>query len=473
MVHTGLQAIILAAGSSSRFNTSKTKLCFPICGQELVVYPAKLLASLQIPTTCVVGFQKEAVKAAIARHSLPNISFAEQAEPLGTGHALACAREHFFADTILVMNGDAPLLTKEIVEALLDAHRDATATVSFIISQSTDPSADGYGRIVQQDGKVRVVESRNYTGNRHKDQYINAGIYLFQRTFLEKALSSIRPDLKTGEIYITDLIQYASSTNEPIITSFAPFDNIRGINTLKELWTAEHIKRSELITHWMSEGVRFIAAQNVYLDLDVSIGADTTVAPGCILLQGSSIGCGCTLGAYSHVSNSVLHDHVVVMPHSIITDSTVHVYAHVGPFAQIRASVVGERAFVGNFVEMNRSTIGTQSKAKHLTYLGDAHIGGFVNIGAGTITCNYDGIQKHVTTIKDRAFIGSNNALVAPLIVGEGAMTGAGSVITDNVPDDALAIARSRQTIKENFVGQMRARITLEKEASHNSELGA
>ncbi|HBL98529.1 TPA: UDP-N-acetylglucosamine diphosphorylase/glucosamine-1-phosphate N-acetyltransferase [Candidatus Dependentiae bacterium] len=473
MVRSGLQAIILAAGSSSRFNTSKSKLCFPICGQELIVYPAKLLASLQIPLTCVVGFQKEAVKAALARHSLPNISFAEQLQPLGTGHALASAREHFFADTILVMNGDAPLITQEIVETLLDAHRDATASVSFVISQSTDPSADGYGRIVQQDGKIRVVESRNYTGNRHKDQYINAGIYLFQRTFLEKALATIHPDAKTGEMYITDLIQYASNTNEPIITSFAPFDNIRGINTLKELWAAEHIKRSELITHWMSQGVRFIAAQNVYLDLDVSIGADTTISPGCILVNGSSIGCGCTLGAYSYVCNSVLHDQVFMMSHSIISDSIVHEYAHIGPFAQIRSSTIGERAVVGNFVEVNRSKIGNQSKAKHLTYLGDARIGNSVNIGAGTITCNYDGIQKHITTIKDRAFIGSNNALVAPIIVGEGAMTGAGSVITDDVPADALAIARSRQTVKENFVEQMRARIVAEKETPHTTELGA
>ena len=459
MVRSELQAVVLAAGSSSRFKTTKSKLCFPICGQELVAYPIKTLASMQIPTICVIGHQKEAVQAALSHHKIPQLSFIEQSEPLGTGHALACARNVLFADTILVMNGDVPLVTEDIIESLVEAHLDAGAAISFVTSYSNDPAADGYGRIVEQDGKIKIVEAKNYNGNRNKDQQINAGIYLFQRSFLEKALPLLQPDQKTGEFYITSLIQYASECGMPIAMSLAPFDSIRGINTLKELWIAEHIKRSELISHWMNEGVRFIAAQNVYLDINVTIGSDTVISPGCILVQGTVIGSGCILGAYSHISNSVLHNNVTILPHSIINDTIIHAHSHVGPFAQIRASVIGENAIVGNFVEMNRSRIGASSKAKHLTYLGDAQIGSHVNIGAGTITCNYDGIKKHTTTIKDRAFIGSNNALVAPLTIGEGAMTGAGSVITDTVPDDALALARTRQVNKEHFVSELKARI--------------
>lgn len=458
MVRSGIQAVILAAGSSSRFGTSKTKLCFPICGQELVAYPAKLLAEAQIPIICVVGYQKEAVKAALAHHAIPNLTFIEQTEPRGTGHALLCAQKNLQADTILVINGDVPLVTSEILEDLFETHRSRNAAITLVTSQSTNPSAEGYGRIVYQDGKITIVEARNYTGDRNANQYINAGIYLFKRSFLEQALPLLHENAKTGEIYLTDLVYHASIRNETVATTYAPFDSIRGINTLKELWATEHIKRSDLISHWMSQGVRFIAAQNVYLDLDVTIGADSVIAPGCMLLQGTTIGKGCTIGAYTQITSSFIHDDASIHAHSVITNSTVHSHAQIGPFAHLRSSTIQPHAIVGNFVEVNRSNLGRQSKAKHLSYLGDAVIGSRVNVGAGTITCNYDGIQKYTTTIHDNAIIGSNNALVAPVVIGAGAITGAGSVITENVPDDALAIARARQVTKENYAPQFRAR---------------
>ncbi len=458
MVRSGIQAVILAAGSSSRFGTSKTKLSFPICGQELVAYPAKLLAEAQMPITCVVGYQKEAVKAALARHTLPSLTFVEQTEPRGTGHALLCARESLYAETIIVINGDVPLVTKEILEDLIETHRSREATVTLVTSQSTNPAAEGYGRVVYQDGRITIVEARNYTGDRNANQYINAGIYLFKRSFLEQTLPLLQANAKTGEIYLTDLIYHASIKNEPVATTYAPFDSIRGINTLKELWAAEHIKRSDLISHWMSQGVRFIAAQNVYLDLDVTIGADTVIAPGAMILQGSTIGRGCSIGAYTHITSSFIHDNVIIHPHSVITNSTVHPHAQIGPFAHLRSSTIDSLAIVGNFVEINRTTLGRQSKAKHLAYLGDALIGSQVNIGAGSITCNYDGVQKYTTIIHDNVLIGSNNALVAPVTIGANAATAAGSVITENVPDDALAIARARQENKENYAQQLRTR---------------
>lgn len=459
-----VQAVVLAAGSSSRFKTSKTKLCFALCGQELVAYPVKLLASMHIPVTCIIGYQKENVVAALSRHAINNLSFVEQLEPRGTGHALACARPFFGAEHILVMNGDMPLLTTEIVENLIHDHLESCSTVSFVISQSADPSADSYGRIVQKEGSFQIIEARDYTGNRDSNPFVNAGIYLFKTSFLEKALDLIQPSSKTGEIYITELIRLASSMGEKVSTSIAPFDSIRGINTLRELWAAEHIKRSDLITHWMDQGVRFIAAQNVYLDFDVVLGADTVVAPGCILLQGTTIGSGCYLGAYSCITNSVIHDQTIIHPHSVIADSTIHAHSKIGPFAQIKASTVGERATVGNFVEMNRSRIGFSSKAKHLAYLGDALVGNNANIGAGTITCNYDGVSKHTTIVNDHAVIGGNTALVAPVCIGEAAITGAGSVITDDVPPHALAIARARQETKEGYADRLKERLLSEKQ---------
>lgn len=458
MVRSGIQAVILAAGSSSRFGTSKTKLCFPICGQELIAYPAKLLTETQIPIICVVGYQKEAVKAALARYTIPGLIFVEQTEPRGTGHALLSAKDSFQTDTILVMNGDVPLVTREILDDLIETHRSRNATITLVTSQSANPTAEGYGRIVYQDGKISIVEARNYTDDRNANQYINAGIYLFKRSFLDQTLPLLQANAKTGEIYLTDLIYHASIRNEVVATTYAPFDSVRGINTLKELWAAEHIKRSDLISHWMSEGVRFIAAQNAYLDIDVTIGADTVIAPGCMILQGTTIGKGCSIGAYSHITNSTIHDNAVIHAHSIINTSTIHQHTQIGPFAHLRSSTILSHAVVGNFVEVNRTTLGGKSKAKHLTYLGDAVIGSQVNIGAGTITCNYDGTHKYTTTINDNALIGSHNAIVAPVIIGANSMTAAGSVITENVPDDALAIARARQENKENYAQKFRAR---------------
>ncbi|MCL5436578.1 MAG: bifunctional UDP-N-acetylglucosamine diphosphorylase/glucosamine-1-phosphate N-acetyltransferase GlmU [Candidatus Dependentiae bacterium] len=458
MVRSGIQAVILAAGSSSRFGTTKTKLSFPICGQELVAYPAKLLAEAQIPIVCIVGYQKEVVKAALARHNLPSLTFVEQTEPRGTGHALLCARDSLYAELVLVINGDVPLVTREIIDDLIETHRSRDATITLVTSQSPTAAAEGYGRIVYQDGKLTIVEARNYTENRDANQYINAGIYLFKRSFLEQALPLLQANAKTGEIYLTDLVYHASIRNEPVATTYAAFDSVRGINTLKELWAAEHIKRSDLISQWMSQGVRFIAAQNVYLDLDVTIGMDTTIAPGAMILQGSSIGKGCSIGAYAQITSSIIHDNAIIQPHTIVTNTTVHSHAQIGPFAHLRSSTIQPRAIVGNFVEINRTTLGRQTKAKHLSYLGDAVIGAGVNIGAGTITCNYDGIQKYTTIIHDNALIGSNNALVAPVTIGANAMTGAGSVITSNVPDDALAIARARQEVKENYAQRFKTR---------------
>ena len=456
MSFSNVQAVVLAAGKSARFNTKKTKLCHIICGQELIAYPAKLLTKMHIPTICVVGHQKEDIIATLACHDIPNITYVEQKDAKGTGHALLCSLPSTSAEHILVMNGDVPLITQELLETLLEKHMHEEAAASFIISHSFSPSSSGYGRVVKHGESVEIVETKYNPDAFAESNFINAGIYVFKKSFLDQTLTELAPDPTSGEIFITDLIGAANAQGSRVCTITAPFDTIRGVNNLKDLWAVEHIKRSELITHWMNHGVRFIAAQNVYLDLNVTIENDTVIWPGCILTGNTHIGHGCSIGAYSCITDSTIHDGALIQPHSVIINSIVHQSAEVGPFAKLRSSSVGERAIIGNFVEMNRSSAGARTKAKHLTYMGDTCIGMQANIGAGTITCNFDGISKHKTVIKDRAMIGSNNALIAPITIGKNAVTGAGSVLTEDVPDNAFSVSRSPQSTRDNYSETLR-----------------
>lgn len=458
MKRSDVQAIILAAGKSSRFNTNSTKLSFTLCGQEMIAYPAKLLAAMNISMTFVVGFQKQAVKTIISQYAIPHTSFVEQEKQLGTGHALLCAQSEWRAEQILVLNGDIPLLTQEIIDELVATHAQSNAAVSFIMTRSTDSAAEGLGRVVRNGTNIEIIEARNCTNEDFTQLPLNAGIYLFNRAFLQEALASIAPNALTGEIYITDLVKYASDRALTVATTLVPFDYVRGVNTLKELWAAEHIKRSELLTHWMNKGVRFAAALNVCLDLDVEIGAGTFIGTGAVLLKGTRIGSNCIINAFSFISNTVIHDEVDIKPHSAICDSVIHRGSQVGPFAHLNNSVIHESVIIGNFVELKKSTLGAHCRAKHLTYLGNTTAQANVNIGAGTITCNYNGVSKHQTTIKEGALVGCNNSLVAPLTIGAHAITGAGSTITNDVPDNALGIARARQENKENYAEKLRQR---------------
>lgn len=458
-----IQAIILAAGKSSRFNTGSTKLSFTLCGQEMIAYPAKLLARMNIPMTFVVGFQKDAVKEIIKNHAIPKTSFVEQEKQQGTGHALLCSHNEWCAENILVLNGDVPLITQEIIEELIAAHTKNHATVSFITTLSSDIAAIGLGRVIQQTDHLEILEARHCSEEQLEQYPLNAGIYLFNRSFLEAVLPTLPANEKSGEIYITDLIKNASDKKLTVITTRAPFDNVRGVNTLKELWAAEHIKRSEILTHWMEKGVRFAAALNVCIDLDVEIGAGTFIGTGAVLTKGTRIGSHCIINAFSFISNTVIHDGVDIKPHSAICDSTIHKGSQVGPFAHLNKCIIEESVIIGNFVEVKRSNMGSKSKAKHLSYVGDATVGKGVNIGAGAITCNYNGVEKHETVIKDGALIGSNCSLIAPVTVGYKAITAAGSVITHDVPDNAVAFARARQENKPDYAQKLRQRWTEQK----------
>lgn len=277
-----------------------------------------------------------------------------------------------------------------------------------------------------------------------------------KRSFLEESCIKIQENKKSHEFYITDLIKIASDNNNIITTVSAPFDMVRGINTLHELWAAEQIKRSEIIKDWMEKGVRFSVAQNVHIDLDVVIGAGSYIGCGVHLLAGTKIGKNCKIHEFSSLSNVEVGDNTDIYPFCMLNDSTVGSNASIGPFAHIKNSAqIGNGAVIGNFVEIKESIIGDHSKAKHLAYIGNAHLGSRVNVGAGTIFCNHNGVSKNRTIVEDNAFIGSNNTLVAPLTIGRQSFTAAGSVITQDVPAGSLAIGRSRQINKEGYVEKL------------------
>lgn len=450
-----LQAIILAAGKSTRFKTGKSKLLEKICGQEIVLFGVKLLETLHIPTTVVVGFQKEDIINIVQEHS-SNVTFVTQDEQNGTGHAVRCTQSRWSADNILIINADVPLVTQDIIQQLYETHQNTHAAVSFITAHNTD-SSEGYGRVVTKDGIISIVESRDFTGNPNEDCCINAGIYMIRREFLERHISHLEKHENKQEFYLTDLVHIASTNKLPVNMVPAPFDRIRGVNTLKELWAVEQVQRSDLINHWMLNGVRFSVAQNVHIDLNVFVGAGTVIGSGVHLKNNTHVGGNCHIGDFSIIDNSVIAEYAHIHSHSVITDSKIESHAEVGPFAHVREhAILGSGSTIGNFVEIKKSVIGKKTKAKHLSYLGDAHIGENVNIGAGTITCNHNGSKKSVTTIHDDAYIGSNNSLVAPVTIGKSAYTAAGSTITENVPSQALGIGRARQVNKEGYAQKIR-----------------
>jgi len=463
MNRSKIQAIVLAAGTSSRFKSETPKLLFTLCGQEMILYPLKMLQQLDIPVTLVVGHKKELLKRIIEQHAFSSLTYSEQKHQLGTGDAVASTASSWHAEHILVLNGDAPLVQSSMVEELIKEHMKSNVAVSFTMTHNNDPiSSAGYGRVVIRDEQTSIVEARHFTGDFAVDCFVNAGIYLFRREFLKRFISSLAKHPGSQEIYLTDLIEIASKQKLGVATVNAPFDQVRGVNTLKELWAAEQIKRAEIIDACMQQGVRFGSVQSTHIDCDVTIGAGTSIGAGVQLFAGTRIGKGCTIGAYSCIKNSTLGDHVTIQPHVVMSDATIGDLSAIGPFAHIHGNTtIGNESVIGNFVEVTKSSIAHRTRIKHLSYIGNAHIGSDVNIGAGTVTCNYNGVTKNTTIIEDRAFIGSNNSLIAPVTIEQHAMTGAGSVITETVPSHALAIARAQQVNKEGYARRLRDSITV------------
>lgn len=476
--YTHIQAIVLAAGSSSRFCTSSSKLSFTICGQELIIYPLRALEKLSIPTTIVIGHQKEKIKEIITK----NISIAQfvvQEKQLGTGHAVICSKDHWNANNILILNGDAPLVDEQLINELIDRHINQEATITFVSAYNAVKTNGAYGRIVIKNDKMQIVEAKEFGDLKIEDYpYINAGIYLVNQEFLTHAIDKLaeshnsknsgKIDNKKREFYITDLIEIASQSNKKIVVVETDFNKVRGINTLQELYLAETVKKTEIISHWMAKGVRFIDPSSVQIDISVTLEPDTIIEAGVYLKGKTSIGRHCKIEPYAIIKDSIIHDFAQILSHSVIENSVVHAGAQVGPFARLRKdSSIGAESVIGNFVEVSQSNIANQTKAKHLAYLGTSNIGSKVNIGAGVITCNYNGFNKNLTHILDEAFVGSNSALIAPVTIGKSSIIGAGSVITTDIPENALALTRADQTVKPNYASELKEKYKQKKEAQN------
>lgn len=456
-MHTeSIQVVVLAAGKSKRFNTGSSKLLAHLCGRKIILYPMDVFNKLALPTIVVVGHEAENIQNAVKNFTTTFIDFCYQEHQNGTAHALAQSKHLWHAENILVINGDMPLVTTQIIEQLIAKHAHNNADITFATAHHADPNS-GYGRVMRNEKNIKIVEIKD--GADAQECCINAGVYIFKRSFLQTHLPTIANNNAAQEYYITDLINNADQNKYVVQTVDVPFDTVRGINTLKELWVAEQIKRAELISYWMERGVHFSFAQSTHIDINTLIGTGSHIGAGVHIINGTTIGTNCSIESFSMLNNASIGNNVTVHAHSIIEESCVEHNCFVGPFAHIsKKSLIKENAVIGNFVEIARSSIGTDNKIKHLAYIGNTITEANVNIGAGTITCNYDGINKNSTHIKENVFIGSNNTLIAPITIEKNAYSAAGSVLTDNVPANALAIGRSRQINKEEYAFKLRSK---------------
>ena len=385
------------------------------------------------------------------------LQFAVQEPQLGTAHALQQAEPLLagHTGTVVLLSGDVPLLTAATLQQLVETHRGARAAATVVTATVERPY--GYGRVVRSRGRIaRIVEERDASPAERQIKEINSGIYAFDLAPLFEALRGIAAQNAQGEFYLTDVIAIYRRRKLPVETLL--IDNaqdIRGINSRTELAEVSRLVRQKKNEELMAAGVTLIDPATTYIDPDAEIAADTVIHPGVIIEGRTRIGAACEIQGHVRISDSEIGDRVTINNFCVISGAQVAEGAAVGPFAHLRPGTVVETAAkIGNFVELKNTTLGPRSKANHLSYLGDATIGADVNVGAGTITCNYDGVQKHQTVIEDGAFIGSDTQLIAPVHVGKGAYVGAGSSITDDVPAGALGIARGRQTNVEGWTGR-------------------
>ncbi|MEW6319562.1 MAG: bifunctional UDP-N-acetylglucosamine diphosphorylase/glucosamine-1-phosphate N-acetyltransferase GlmU [Acidobacteriota bacterium] len=455
-----LHIVILAAGKGTRMKSRVPKVLHPVAGRPLIDWVLATASSLDPASiTLVVGHEAAQVTAHVAR-GWPAARFVVQEPQLGTGHALLVTEPVLghAAGTLVLMSGDVPLLKATTLRRLLDAHRSANAACTVLTAEVDRPF--GYGRIVRAQGRIaRIVEERDATPAQREIREINSGIYAFELDGLFDALKGLGTENAQGEYYLPDLVAALRRRKRGVATcTVDQASEIRGINSRTELAEVTRMVRQQKNEELMAAGVTLIDPATTYVDETVDVGADTVIHPFVILEGSTRVGAACEIHAGARIVNSTIGDRAVVKNHTIITDAEVGAEASVGPFSHLRpGSVVGAAAHVGNFVELKKTTLGPGSKANHLSYLGDAVVGAKVNVGAGTITCNYDGSSKHQTVIEEGAFIGSDTTLVAPVTVGREAYVAAGSVITDDVPPGALGIGRGRQENKDGWVARRRA----------------
>jgi bifunctional UDP-N-acetylglucosamine pyrophosphorylase / glucosamine-1-phosphate N-acetyltransferase len=458
---------IMAAGKGTRLKSKHPKVLHEIGGKPIL---AHVIATAQkvVPAQdifVIIGHEADRVREAVAG---TGVNFVLQAAQRGTGHALMVAREALFGsgngnsnkyDQVIVLSGDAPLISAETIRKLSAFHTAQKATMTLLSADLDDPY--GYGRVIRKDRRVEVqaiVEEKSATPQQKKIREINSGFYAFDARALYEHIDRLSTENAHGEYYLTDMAGVFHRARKKVIAlKTSDAGEVLGSNTRTEMMVLDARLRLAKCRELLENGVTIFYPHTCVIDSDVEVGADTVIEPFVQLLGSTKIGADCRIRSYSVIGNSVIGDRVTVKPGTIMEDSRVGAGAVLGPYSHLRSgSDVGEGAHVGNFVETKKIKLGKGSKANHLSYLGDAEIGEGVNIGAGTITCNYDGVNKHKTVIEDGVFIGSDSTLVAPIKIGRGAYVAAASCITEDVPADALALGRARQSVKEGWAREKR-----------------
>jgi len=452
--------VILAAGEGTRMKSALPKVLHQVAGVPMIDYVLAAARPLAPTTvTLVVGHRADLVREQLARRR--DLRFVLQEPQLGAGHALQ-QTEALFAGvegTLVMLSGDVPLLTPSTLERLVGAHRSSNAAATVVTAVFDDPS--GYGRVVRENGEItRIVDEREATDAERRIREVNAGIYAFDIAPFFASLARVAAANAQGEYSLPDLIGMYRREGRPVSTvRVEDPDEIGGINSRKELAAVSRILRQQRNDALMAAGVTIEDPDTTYVGPDVDVGRDTILHPGVFLEGRTRIGSNCEIHANVRIVDSTLEDRVTVFNFCMINGAHVASGARIGPFAHLRPEAdVREDARVGNFVELKKTVLGARSKANHLTYLGDATIGERVNVGAGTITCNYDGVRKHPTVIEDDVFIGSGSQLVAPVRIGKGAYVAAGSPIVKDVPAGALGIARGVQANKEGWVARKKGK---------------
>ena len=452
-----VHVVILAAGQGTRMKSSLPKVLHPAAGHSMLEHVLRASDALApTTTTVVVGHQANDVRQSVLE-SHRDVQCVLQSPQLGTAHALQQA-EALLAGrdgAVVLLSGDVPLLTGATLRSLVETHLSAGAAATVVTAVVERPY--GYGRIIRSGGRIaRIVEERDASPTQRLVHEINSGIYAFDAAPLFDALRGVAAGNAQGEYYLTDVVAIYRRRKLPVETLIVDDPReVRGVNSRSELAEVSAIMRQKKNEELMAAGVTIVDPASTYIDSDVLIGPDTVIHPGVVIQGQTRIGSACEIQAYVRITDSELADKVTVLNFCVVVGARVAEGAAIGPFAHLRPGTdLGLGAKIGNFVELKKTSLGAGSKASHLSYLGDATIGANVNVGAGTITCNYDGENKHQTVIEDGAFIGSDSQLIAPVRVGRGAYVGAGSSITRDVPPGALGIARGRQENVEGWAGR-------------------
>ena len=462
----GFAIAILAAGKGTRLKSRHPKVLHEIAGKPLLAHvvaaASQVVAAKNI--FAIIGHEAERVREALAH---TGINFVLQRQQRGTGHAMmeaSAALQNF--EHVLVLSGDVPLIQPETITRVRDFHIAHHAAMTMLTAEPPDPT--GYGRVFRKklkgretDKVERIVEQKSLRGKEAAQREVNSGIYAFAIKPLYAHIGQLSTDNAHHEYYLTDMAVLLGKARDKVLALRAlDSTEVLGVNTRMELAELDAKLRAKKTRELMLAGTTIFRPETCDIDADVEVGTDTVIEPFVQLIGQTKIGADCRIRSYSVITNCQIGDGVLVRPGCILEDSIVRKGAQLGPYSHLRpGSDIGEGAHVGNFVETKKTRLGKGSKANHLTYLGDSEIGEGVNVGAGTITCNYDGVNKHATIIDDGAFIGSDTTLVAPVRVGRGAYIGAASCITEDVPADALAIGRGRQINKEGWAAAQRAKI--------------